>query len=128
MKVHHVAICVTNLKNSIAFYKKYFNFRIKKKFRKEEFNADFCIIEKDGFEIELFAFDKENKHNNNPEDLFRKGIRHLAFEVENIREEVRILQEKGLTFTEIKKGKSGSYYTFCNDPDGVQLELLEVIK
>ena len=126
MKVHHVAICVSDLKESIKFYSDYFNFSIKKFFRKEEFNADFCLIENDGFEIELFSFDKKSVNEHNIEDRLRIGIRHLAFEVTNIKEEVKQLENKGITFSEIKEGKSGNLYAFCKDPDGVQLELLEV--
>jgi glyoxylase I family protein len=128
MKPHHIAICVTDLKQSIDFYSKYFNFSIKKTFRKDEFKADFCLITNGIFEIELFVFDKKMSSSNLKEDLFRNGFRHFAFEVENLEETVTKLECKGLLFSKIEEGKSGNLFAFCKDPDGVQLELLEVVK
>lgn len=126
MKVHHVAICVSDLDISIKFYSDYFGFTAKKYFRKEEFKADFCLIESDGFEIELFKFDSASGNNKGSENLFRKGLRHLAFEVSDIYGVVEKLEKDGLHFSEIKKGKSGNLFAFCTDPDGIELELLEV--
>ena len=58
------------------------------------------------------------------------GTLHLAFEVDNIYDEVEKLQQKGVKFNAppkvIEEGENqGWIWTYFNDPDGSQLELVE---
>jgi catechol 2,3-dioxygenase-like lactoylglutathione lyase family enzyme len=118
---------VNNLEESIKFYSKYFGFKLLKRFRKEEMNAEFCYMELADFQIELFDFNDMKENADDMEDLHIRGIRHLAFEVEDVEKTVNELRELGLNFPDPKTGSSGNKYTLGKDINGIQLELIEII-
>ena len=66
---------------------------------------------------------KENLDDLN--DIKVRGLRHIAFEVDNLDKTIEDLKLKGLKFSDIKLGASGHYYSFTNDPNGVALEFYE---
>jgi len=55
------------------------------------------------------------------------GASHVAFTVENVEKEYRKLQEQGVVFTcEPQVSPDGkAKVTFCVDPDGVPIELVQ---
>jgi glyoxylase I family protein len=74
------------------------------------------------FHLELWEFENP-KENNLLQGLKTLGIRHLAFEVEDIHKTIEEL--KSLEFTEPKQGTSCKWYSFTKDPNGISLELYE---
>lgn len=75
-------------------------------------------------QIELFSFKNPPKRPSYPEAC---GLRHLAFEVENIEEQVRELKEKGIKVEEIRIDEfTGRKFTFFSDPDDLPIELYEI--
>lgn len=127
MRPHHVALSVDNIEDSISFYSKHFGFKLKNRYRKEEIGASFCYMELKGFEIEIFAFDELKDNKDDLSELGIRGIRHLAFSVEDIHSESTRLSKEGLLLTQVKKGASGNLFCFTSDPSGIQLELIQIL-
>jgi len=77
----------------------------------------------DGSQIELFSFPNPPQRVTNPE---ARGLRHLAFKVDNIDEYVAYLLKKGISCEPIRVDEStGMKYTFFRDPDYLPIELYE---
>lgn len=84
-KIHHVAIIVSDYEKSKNFYTNILGFKILKETYREErksYKLDLKINEV--YQIELFSFPNPPKRVNNPE---ARGLRHLAFEVDDIEDE-----------------------------------------
>ena len=125
MKVHHVAITVNDIEESVNFYTQILGFKIAEKFAREDMRAYATLVKLNDFQIELWQF-QDMKENSNPlNDIKIRGIRHIAFEVDNLKEIISKLSEKGLEFSDPKLGASGHYYSFATDPSGVALEFYE---
>lgn len=122
MKLHHVSITVKNLEESTAFYVDNFGLRVIEEFGKPDEGWNARFLESDNAAIELFEFGDAGSGNDN-EDIKIIGIRHIAFAVEDIDEEVRRLSH--LEFTPVRTGVSGRRLAFTQDPNGVKIELYE---
>ena len=56
----------------------------------------------------------------------QEDLVHLAFEVENLDETIRTLNEKGVKITDgPTRSSSGSRFIFIDAPDGYEIELIE---
>uniref|UniRef100_UPI004025C89F VOC family protein n=1 Tax=Segatella hominis TaxID=2518605 RepID=UPI004025C89F len=54
------------------------------------------------------------------------GLRHLAFEVDNLLETIDELDSKGIVHEPIRTDEyTGKQFVFFNDPDGLPIELYE---
>ncbi len=126
MKIHHIAITVNNLNESLKFYQDFFGFQLIKKFKKEDANAEFAFIKLNDYLMELWKFTDIKVNTDDLSDLKIKGIRHIAFAVENIDEIVSEFKKKGLNVSNPKMGAAGHRFSFTNDPNGVALELYEI--
>lgn len=74
--------------------------------------------------IELFSFPGPVKRPSRPEAT---GLRHLAFEVDNLEEIVVMLEKKGVTAEPIRTDEfTGKRFTFITDPDLLPIEFYEV--
>ncbi len=126
MKLHHVAITVTDLEHSIAFYKNHFGFEEVKRFERSDLNGRAVFLALGDVRLELWEF-KGLKVDHLAEcpSLQRVGIRHIAFAVNNIKEECRRLLANGVEASEPRMGASGGVYAFLSDPDGIQVELYQ---
>lgn len=124
MRVHHVAIICSDYEKSKQFYVDVLGFSIiKETFRKERnsYKLDLQVGESD--QIELFSFPNPPQRVSNPEAC---GLRHLAFEVNDIQESVARLQAKGIPVEEIRIDEiTGKKFTFFRDPDNLPLEFYE---
>ncbi|MBA4320341.1 MAG: hypothetical protein C0412_18240 [Flavobacterium sp.] len=125
MKVHHIAITVNNLEESQKFYQDFFNFKISKSFEREDMGAKAVFLELEGFFIELWEFADFKENNDDLKDIKIRGIRHIAFEVENIGKIFSDFRQRGLEITEPKLGASGHMYSFTSDPNGVALGIYQ---
>uniref|UniRef100_UPI00404966BB VOC family protein n=1 Tax=Daejeonella sp. TaxID=2805397 RepID=UPI00404966BB len=75
------------------------------------------------YQIELFSFPDPPERLSHPEG---KGLRHLAFEVDNLSVSVAELTKKGIITEEIRIDEySGKRFVFFSDPDGLPIELYE---
>jgi glyoxylase I family protein len=75
------------------------------------------------YQIELFSFPNPPARVNNPEGA---GLRHLAFEVDNIEVEVQHLRGVQVEVEDIRIDPwTQKKFTFFKDPDGLPIELYE---
>jgi glyoxylase I family protein len=124
MRIHHVAIICSDYEKSKQFYVDVLGFSIiQETFRKERnsYKLDLKVSETE--QIELFSFPNPPARVNNPEAC---GLRHLAFEVNDIKESISQFQAKGIQFENIRIDEiTGKRFIFFRDPDGLPLELYE---
>ncbi|MGL4500508.1 MAG: SMU1112c/YaeR family gloxylase I-like metalloprotein [Planktothrix sp.] len=123
-KIHHIAIICSNYQKSKDFYVNVLGFEIiQETFRKERnsYKLDLRVGTQD--QIELFSFLDPPQRPNKPESC---GLRHLAFEVDDIDQTVRDLGEKGIEVEPIRLDEiTGKRYTFFQDPDHLPLEIYQ---
>ena len=124
-KIHHVAIIVSDYEKSKKFYTEILGFKIlKETFRKERNSYKLDLEINGNYQIELFSFPNPPKRVNNPEAT---GLRHLAFAVKNIEEEVKKLLVSNIECETIRIDEiTGKKFTFFKDPDNLPLELYEI--
>ena len=125
MKLHHIAITVNNLKQSIDFYTSILGFSIVKQFERKDLNGKAAFIELNDCKLELWEFKDMKENKDSLVDLKIRGIRHIAFEVDNLSKTIIQLKAKGIECSKPKLGASGHNYSFITDPNGIALELYE---
>lgn len=121
--VHHIAIIGSDYEKSKHFYVEQLGFSvIRENYRAER--DDYKIdLQLNGTELELFIIKNCPKRPSYPEAY---GLRHLAFTVESVEQNVRELEEKGIATEPIRVDEyTGKKMTFFYDPDGLPLEIHE---
>ncbi|SOB92403.1 SMU1112c/YaeR family gloxylase I-like metalloprotein [Pseudobutyrivibrio ruminis] len=122
--IHHVAIIVSDYEKSKDFYVNKLGFEIiRENFRpqKNDWKLDLRINE--STELEIFAPQNPPKRPSYPEAC---GLRHLAFEVDDIVNTVNELNAIGIECEPIRTDEfTNKKMTFFFDPDGLPLELHE---
>ena len=77
----------------------------------------------DTYLIELFSFPNPPERNTRPES---RGLRHIAFEVDNIEESTLLLKNKNIQSEPIRIDEiTNKKFTFFTDPDNLPIELYE---
>jgi glyoxylase I family protein len=124
-KIHHVAIICSNYEVSKHFYVDILKFSvIHETYRSERdsYKLDLKVSENDM--LELFSFPTPPPRPSKPEAC---GLRHLAFAVENIEENVDYLISKGVNVEPVRIDLiTGKKFTFFKDPDNLPLEIYEI--
>ena len=122
--IHHIAILAGDYEVSKHFYTGILGFEIIKETYREErksFKLDLSI--NGVYQIELFSFPEYKDRASFPE---AKGLRHLAFAVDNIEKSVHELIHKGVDVQGIRIDEiTGKRFCFFYDPNGQPLELYE---
>ncbi|MBR3390130.1 MAG: VOC family protein [Prevotella sp.] len=123
-KVHHIAVICSDYQRSLDFYTQVLGFRIlAEHYRKERQSYKTDLALGDKYVIELFSFPSPPRRATHPEAT---GLRHLAFEVENLEGEVRELNRLGIAHEEVRTDEfTGKRFLFLQDPDGLPIELYE---
>lgn len=122
-KIHHVAIICSDYEISKEFYVEKLGFEIMREIYREERQSYKLDLKLGESQIELFSFPNSPKRPSYPEAC---GLRHLAFEVNDIEEAVKELKGKNIQVEEVRIDEyTGKKFTFFNDPDGLPLELYE---
>jgi glyoxylase I family protein len=123
-KIHHVAIICSDYAASKKFYVDILKFSvIHETYRSDRDSHKLDLKVGDHDTIELFSFPSPQPRPSTPEAC---GLRHLAFEVDNIEENVEYLMAKGLTVEPIRVDLiTGKKFTFFKDPDDLPLEIYE---
>ena len=123
-KVHHIAIICSDYERSLEFYKKVLGFTVLAENYREEsksYKTDLALSNE--YVIELFSFPSPPERPTNPEAA---GLRHLAFEVDDILAEAKELERLGIEHEPIRIDKTTNRrFMFFPDPDGLPLELYE---
>jgi glyoxylase I family protein len=121
---HHVAVICSDYEKSKRFYVDILGFEvIRETYRaaRNSYKLDLRVGEKDA--IELFSFPDPPVRSSRPEAC---GLRHLAFEVEDIDATVAYLQAQGIQPEPIRLDElTGKRFTFFSDPDQLPLEIYE---
>ena len=122
--VHHVAIICSNYTLSKHFYTEILGLKILQEVFREERNSYKLDLAVNGvYQIELFSFPDPPERLSRPEG---KGLRHIAFEVDNLSVSVAELTKNGILTEEIRIDEySQKRFVFFNDPDGLPIELYE---
>jgi glyoxylase I family protein len=123
-KIHHIAIICSNYDRSKKFYVEILEFNIiQETYRSERNSYKLDLQVGENCQIELFSFPNPPQRVNNPEAC---GLRHLAFEVENIEETVLHLKSQNIQVEDIRIDEiTDKKFTFFPDPDGLPLEIHE---
>ena len=123
-KIHHIAIICSNYEISKDFYVNILGLKIiKEVYRKERASYKLDLSVGDNYQIELFSFPHSSKRLSYPE---AQGLRHLAFDVDNIAHSIKELNYKNVITEDIRIDDiTGKKFTFFNDPDDLPIELYE---
>jgi glyoxylase I family protein len=122
--VHHIAIICKDYNTSKHFYTEVLGCTIKQEvFRKERnsYKLDLCINGQYG--IELFSFPNPPARPSRPEAA---GLRHIAFEVDDIDATVAALAKHNIVAEPIRIDEfTNKKFTFIADPDDLPIEFYE---
>lgn len=123
-RIHHIAIICSDYATSKQFYTGVLGLRVVREVYREERNSYKLDLEVNGlYQIELFSFPDPPARPSGPEAA---GLRHLAFEVDDVEASVVYLNSKGVHTEPIRTDEfTGRRFTFFADPDGLPLELYE---
>nr|WP_194528077.1 VOC family protein [Zobellia roscoffensis] len=123
-KIHHIAIICSDYQKSKHFYVEILGLKILNEvFRKERESYKLDLALNGEYILELFSFPNPPQRPSRPE---AQGLRHLAFEVDNVSEERERLIKKGVDVEPIRTDEfTGRKFTFFADPDDLPLELYE---
>lgn len=123
--IHHIAIICSDYEISKKFYTEILGLEIIREVYREERDSHKLDLALNGnYIIELFSFPNPPERLSHPEAA---GLRHLAFEVENLDEAIKDLNSKKITTEPIRIDKfTNKRFTFFADPDGLPLELYEI--
>jgi glyoxylase I family protein len=123
-KVHHIAVICSDYERSKDFYCRILGFKIvAETYRKERDSYKLDLSLNGRYIIELFSFPNYIPRPSGPEAT---GLRHLAFEVENIEEAVQSLNTNGVSTEPIRvDAGTRKKFTFFRDPDDLPLELYQ---
>lgn len=123
-KVHHIAIICSDYQRSLDFYTLVLGMRVlAEHYResRESYKADLALG--DEYVVELFSFPSPPPRVTHPEAA---GLRHLAFEVDNIAETVAELDAMGVAHEQVRTDEyTGKRFLFFEDPDGLPIEVYE---
>ncbi|HDL6785877.1 TPA: VOC family protein [Yersinia enterocolitica] len=124
-QVHHIAIIGSDYQASKKFYCEVLGFSLMSEVYREtrdSWKADLALNGQ--YTIELFSFPSPAARPSRPEAC---GLRHLAFQVDDIELAVRELESAGVICEAVRIDPyTQARFTFFNDPDGLPLELYEL--
>jgi glyoxylase I family protein len=123
-RVHHIAVIATDYARSKAFYLDALGFTLRKEVYREQRDSWMGDLELNGeYILELFSFPSPPPRPSSPEAT---GLRHLAFEVDDVPAALAELADKGVRCEELRTDPhTGRRMAFFFDPDGLPLELYE---
>lgn len=123
-KVHHIAIICSNYRQSLDFYTRVLGLELVAEHYREarqSYKADLALNGE--YIVELFSFPSPPPRPSHPEAA---GLRHLAFEVDNLEEAAADLERMGIAHEAIRTDEyTGRRFFFLQDPDGLPIELYE---
>ena len=121
-KVHHIAIICADYEKTKNFYTKILGFKILNEvYRSERDSYKLDLLLNDLYQLEIFSFPHPPTRVSGPEAC---GLRHIAFEVDDIDESVKWLKNENILAEPIRVDPITSWrFTFFADPDGLPIEL-----
>jgi len=123
-KIDHVSINVSDSQKSLDFYSRILGLKQLETVDCGEFDITYFALP-DGSRLELF--DYHGKNLNNPREESEVGLRHIAFQVEDVaaREKLLRAEEVEITLPTCDLPDLGARVLLFLDPNGVTLEFCE---
>ena len=123
-KIHHTAIICANYKRSKQFYTDVLGLEISNETYRAERDSYKLDLSLNGhYVIELFSFPNPPKRPSRPEAT---GLRHIAFDVDNLDAVIAHLATHGVEAEPIRVDETThKRFTFIADPDGLPIEFYE---
>lgn len=123
-RIHHIAIICSDYARSKNFYTHILGLTIIKEiFREDRQSYKLDLALHDEYIVELFSFPNPPARLSKPEAA---GLRHLAFEVNDVQETVEDLKKKNIYAEPIRIDDiTQRRFTFILDPDNLPIELYE---
>jgi glyoxylase I family protein len=122
--MHHIAIICSDYERSKHFYTQVLGFEIEQEIHRKERDSFKLDLSLNGqYMIELFSFPKSPERLTRPEGT---GLRHLAFEVDDLEASIEELAKKGVVAETVRIDEmTNKKFTFFSDPDDLPIELYE---
>ena len=123
-KIHHIAIICSDYEKSKTFYTKILGLTIIQEIYREEIQSYKLDLALNGdYVIELFSFPNPPKRPSGPEAA---GLRHLAFEVNDIQKTRDYLVNENIAAEVIRIDEfTQKSFFFIADPDNLPVEFYE---
>jgi len=123
-KVHHTAIICSNYQVSKQFYTEVLGLEvIREVYREERQSYKLDLALQGEYIIELFSFPNPPKRPSRPESC---GLRHLAFEVDDIEKTIAHCKNYDVIAKPIRVDEfTNKRFTFIADPDDLPIEFYE---
>jgi len=139
--IRHSGIVVTDMERALTFYRDLLGLKVAQDFREE---GDYInsilglsgvrvrmvkLTADDGSMIELLHYPSHPREARQNPQLCDIGCSHVAFTIDDIDKEYERLLKNGVRFTRPPCISPDGYakVTFCYDPDGTSIELVEVL-
>lgn len=140
--VRHAGIVVSDMEESMYFYRDLLGLEVVNKAVESGSYIDKILglkgikvttvklVADDGSLVELLYFHSHRKELDRKKAICETGISHIAFTVEDLEEEYKKLSKEGVRFNASPQISPDGYakVTFCEDPDGNLIELVETLK
>ena len=122
--IGHIAITSSNYERSITFYRD--TLGLEEAFRCDRDGAPWMAFFKTGSNDFIEVFDGKGAA---ASDIPEIGMKHLCLWVDDLGATLNDLKQKGLEVdpADIKTGVSGCRQYFIQDPDGVRIELMQLM-
>lgn len=123
-KIHHIAIICSDYAVSKHFYTEILGLTVMAEVYREarqSYKLDLAL--NGAYVVELFSFPNPPARVSRPEAA---GLRHLAFEVDNMDATIAFLGSSNVVAEPIRTDEfTGKRFTFISDPDGLPIEFYE---
>lgn len=123
-RIHHTAIICADYPASKAFYTGVLGLEIVREIYRAERDSWKLDLALNGeYVLELFSFPSPPPRPSRPEAA---GLRHLAFEVDDVSAMIRRVEAMGIEAEAIRVDPTtGKEFTFIADPDGLPIEFYQ---
>ena len=122
-KQHHIAVISSDWEKAREFYIEKLGFQMIREVYRPAQDDWLRMLRQGETTLELFIRPDAPQRVNNPE---ARGLRHLAFRVEDAVAAAAWLNERGIETEPIREDLvNGGKFTFFKDPDGLPLEIHE---
>jgi glyoxylase I family protein len=123
-KIHHIAIICSDFQKSKHFYTQILGLEVLQEVYREKRQSHKLDLALNGYyAVELFSFPNPPKRTSHPEAA---GLRHLAFEVDDIEKTRRYIISNNIEAEKIRTDEyTGKRFFFISDPDGLPIEFYE---
>lgn len=124
-RLHHIAVICSDYRTSLRFYTEILGLTVlAENYRPERKSYKTDLALNGEYLIELFSFEDAPERPSYPE---ARGLRHIAFAVDDILEASAWLDSQGVPHEEIRTDSyTGKRFMFFADPDGLPIEFYEL--